>query len=87
MSSKMAVLVKRYPKLSETFILGEIATLIDQGMELDIISIYLPNEARRQPAAKALQERVTYLEHRSTPSVMATLFKCLMRTLFGSVTK
>ena len=79
MNKKIAVLVKRFPKLSETFILGEISSLLDQGLDLEIISIFRPNEAKRHPAAEKLEGRVTYLDNRPMPSAVATLFKYLIR--------
>jgi glycosyltransferase involved in cell wall biosynthesis len=61
MQRRVAILVKRFPKLSETFILGEITSLIDSGVDLVIFSIDRPNELKRQPEAQKLAADVRYL--------------------------
>ena len=62
MSRPIAVLVKRFPKLSETFILGEIAALVDFGLNIHVISLHRPNETLQQPGAMRFADRVTYIE-------------------------
>lgn len=62
MASKIAVLVKRFPKLSETFIAGEIEELLRQRVDLKIFSIYRPNESIEHRYPQALFERVVYLD-------------------------
>ena len=61
-SRRVGVLVKRFPKLSETFIFGEIATLVENGLDVRIISLQRPNESLQQPGSDRFSDRVTYLE-------------------------
>jgi colanic acid/amylovoran biosynthesis glycosyltransferase len=41
---KITYVVSTFPKLSETFILGQITDLIDRGHDVEIVSIHKPNE-------------------------------------------
>lgn len=45
-TEKVAFFVKSFPKLSETFILGQITGLIDLGIEVDIIALEPSNESK-----------------------------------------
>lgn len=57
-------LLKRYPRLSETFILNEIRALERLGVTLHIFSLLQPEPAPRHPTLKEVQAHVTYLpEH------------------------
>jgi glycosyltransferase involved in cell wall biosynthesis len=58
---RVAVLVKRFPRLSETFILNEFVELRRQGTEVELFAIKDPMERRSQPEALALKPEVTYL--------------------------
>ena len=58
----VAVLVRCFPKLSETFILGEIASLVESGVDVRIISLNRPTGALQQPDAELYSDRVTYVE-------------------------
>ena len=58
----VAVLVRCFPKLSETFILGEIASLVDSGVDVRIISLNRPTGILQQPDAELFSNRVTYVE-------------------------
>lgn len=60
-TAPVAFLVKTYPKLSETFILGEILGLESRGMRLAIYALQRPTDAIRQDAAARVQAPVTYL--------------------------
>ena len=44
---KITYLVSKFPKLSETFVLGQITSLIDRGHDVEIVSIYEPDEEIR----------------------------------------
>jgi glycosyltransferase involved in cell wall biosynthesis len=74
---RIAVLVKRFPRLSETFILNEFLELRRQGMQVDMYAIMDPQEQRSHPEALALVPEVVYLQTgsiwRSLPSVVRTL--------------
>lgn len=58
----MTYVVKRFPKLSETFVLAEIAELERQGERVDIFSLCAPHAREPlHPVAKLFAERVHYL--------------------------
>lgn len=56
-----AVLVKTYPKISETFILEELLGLERQGLPLHIFSLQHPTDPVRHAANGELRAPVTYL--------------------------
>ena len=58
---RVAYLVKRFPRLSETFVLGELLEVRRQGLEVDLFALMDPGEATVQPAAAAIRSEVTYL--------------------------
>ena len=58
----IGILVRRFPKLSETFIVGELQELIRQGARLRILSMQRPTETMVQPAARFLQPLVRYFD-------------------------
>jgi glycosyltransferase involved in cell wall biosynthesis len=55
-------LVKRFPRLSETFILNEFLELRRHGLPVELFAIMDPNERSSQPEALALVPEVTYLQ-------------------------
>jgi glycosyltransferase involved in cell wall biosynthesis len=57
----MAVVVKGYPRLSETFIAQEILALEQRGLEIEIWSLRHPTERAVHPMHKAIRAPVTYL--------------------------
>ncbi|HHL19193.1 MAG TPA: colanic acid biosynthesis glycosyltransferase WcaL [Thiothrix sp.] len=59
----VGVLLRRYPKLSETFILGEILGLEQNAVPLHIFSLYTPSDAISNPATQAVKASVTTLIH------------------------
>jgi glycosyltransferase involved in cell wall biosynthesis len=58
----LAVLVKRFPRLSETFILNEFLELRRRGLPARLFAIMDPHESQSQPEALALLPEVTYLQ-------------------------
>jgi glycosyltransferase involved in cell wall biosynthesis len=74
---RVAVLVKRFPRLSETFILNEFLELRRQGMQVDMYAIMDPEEQRSHPEALALVPEVVYLQTgriwASLPSALRTM--------------
>lgn len=58
---RLAYLVKRFPRLSETFILDEILALRRAGLSLDLYALMDPGEKQVHPAAAALRPEITYL--------------------------
>jgi glycosyltransferase involved in cell wall biosynthesis len=57
----LAILVKRFPRLSETFILNEIIELRRQGVPLRIFAVMDPQEPHSQPEAEELRDEVHYI--------------------------
>jgi glycosyltransferase involved in cell wall biosynthesis len=58
---RIAVVVKGYPRLSETFIAQEILALEARGLDLEIWSLRHPTERAVHPMNKQIKARVTYL--------------------------
>ena len=64
MSGGVAYLTKRFPRLSETFILDEILGLQAEGVPLRVFSMGDPQEALVQPDVERVQGPVRYLHGR-----------------------
>lgn len=60
----VAYLVKRFPRLSETFVLQEFLELRRQGLDLRLYALMHPAEQVVQPSAAELLPEVTYLHDR-----------------------
>ncbi|WP_372571156.1 glycosyltransferase family 4 protein [Ruegeria jejuensis] len=58
---KLAVLVKGWPRLSETFIAQELVALEETGQTFDIWSLRHPTDVKRHPLHDRLQAPVHYL--------------------------
>ena len=58
---KLAVLVKGWPRLSETFIAQELVALEAAGQAFEIWSLRHPTDKKRHPLHNRLQARVNYL--------------------------
>jgi colanic acid/amylovoran biosynthesis glycosyltransferase len=58
---RVAYVVKRYPRFSETFIVNEILAHEKAGLELEIISLYPPNDMYFQNLLSKVRAPVTYL--------------------------
>ena len=67
---RVAYILKRYPRLSETFIVNEILSLEAAGAGVQIFAAALPKEDITHPAVGRVQAEVTY-----TRRVAARLFK------------
>ena len=57
----LAVVVKGWPRLSETFIAQELVALEDAGHRFDIWSLRFPTDTKTHPLHDRLQARVRYL--------------------------
>ncbi|MEO1265553.1 MAG: glycosyltransferase, partial [Pseudomonadota bacterium] len=57
----VAVILKGYPRLSETFIAQELLGLERRGFRLHLISMRHPTDAKRHPIHDEIQAPVTYL--------------------------
>ncbi|MDF1715909.1 MAG: glycosyltransferase family 4 protein [Antarcticimicrobium sp.] len=60
-TSPLAVLVKGWPRLSETFIAQELVALEQAGLRFDIWSLRHPTDTKRHPLHDRLRARVRYL--------------------------
>ena len=61
MSPRLAVVVKGWPRLSETFIAQELVALEAAGHEFEIWSLRFPTDVKRHPLHDKLQANVRYL--------------------------
>ena len=61
MSAPLAVLVKGWPRLSETFIAQELVALEEAGHRFDIWSLRYPTDKKRHPLHDRLQAHIRYL--------------------------
>ncbi|MFQ5582965.1 MAG: glycosyltransferase [Calditrichia bacterium] len=60
-SIRIGYVVKRYPRYSETFIVNEILAHEAAGMEIEIFSLYPPNDTHFQNTISMVRAPVTYL--------------------------
>src|SRR2546422_1562215 len=58
---RVAYFLRAFPKLSETFILGEILALKRLGVEVRVVALEAACEPRRHPEAEALLPEVTFV--------------------------
>ncbi|MCF4167335.1 glycosyltransferase [Zavarzinia compransoris] len=58
---RLAIVLKGYPRLSETFIAQEILALEQAGLDLEIWSLRHPTDGKRHPLHQAIQAPVRYL--------------------------
>lgn len=68
---RVAYLLQRFPVLSETFILRELAALVEQGMEVTIFSLLPPKEPVRHAQADLLLPYTRYASPWSLPVLRA----------------
>lgn len=61
MRAPIAVVLKCYPRLSETFIAQELLALEQAGFTLNLISLRHPTDAKRHPINDEIKAPVTYL--------------------------
>ncbi len=59
--NRLAVIVKGWPRLSETFVAQELVGLEAKGLELELWSLRHPTDTRRHALAGALKAKVNYL--------------------------
>ena len=57
----LAVLVKGWPRLSETFIAQELVALEEAGLDFEIWSLRHPTDVKRHPLHERLRAKVRYL--------------------------
>ena len=85
---RIAVVVKGYPRLSETFIAQEILALEERGLALEIWSLRQPTDAAVHPMHKQIRAPVVYLPeylYRQPLRVLRGLLWALRRPAFGKL--
>jgi predicted glycosyltransferase/glycosyltransferase involved in cell wall biosynthesis len=58
---RVAVILKGYPRLSETFIAQEILALENAGIDLQIVSLRHPTDTKRHPVHQEITAKINYL--------------------------
>ena len=61
MSGAIAFVLKGYPRLSETFIAEEIASLEQAGLDIRIVSLRHPTDTKVHPVHRSIRASVSYL--------------------------
>jgi colanic acid/amylovoran biosynthesis glycosyltransferase len=64
---KVAYVMSRFPKLSETFVLGEILAVEEHGVEVEVFPLLREREEIAHPEAAALSERARFQPFLSLP--------------------
>jgi glycosyltransferase involved in cell wall biosynthesis len=82
---RIAVLVKRFPRLSETFILNEFLELRRQGIPVDLYAIMDPHEHHSHPEALALVPEVVYLQTGRIWGSVPNALRTMRRYPWGAV--
>src|SRR5260370_36533251 len=59
--SRVAFVLKGYPRLSETFIAQEVRALEQRGLDIQIVSLRHPTDRLRHPVHGQIQAPVLYL--------------------------
>ena len=86
MKKTIAIILKGYPRLSETFIAEEIRALERAGVAVAIFSLRLPTDARIHPVHREIRARVFYLPeylHREPLRVLRAWWKLRRRKSYG----
>jgi glycosyltransferase involved in cell wall biosynthesis len=76
-SRKIAVILKGYPRLSETFIAQELLGLERAGLDLTLIAMRRPTDTKRHPVHDEIRAPVSYLPeylHEEPIRVLRSLF-------------
>ena len=87
---KIVVLLKGYPRLSETFIAQELLGLEKAGLELELVSMRRPTDKKRHPVHDEIQAGVTYLPeylHEEPLRVLKALWACRKKPGFAKALK
>ncbi len=85
MPARLALVLKGYPRLSETFIAQEIRALEQRGFELCIVSLRRPYDPATHPIHDEIEAQVLYLPeyaHDEPMRVLRALLWCLPRRGF-----
>ncbi len=83
---KIVVLLKGYPRLSETFIAQELLGLERAGLSLELFSMRRPTDKKRHPIHDEIRAPVKYLPeylHEEPLRVLCSLVKAARKPGFG----
>ena len=83
---KIVVLLKGYPRLSETFIAQELLGLEKAGLDLELVSMRRPTDKKRHPVHDEIRAPVSYLPeylHEELMRVLRALWACRKKPGFG----
>jgi colanic acid/amylovoran biosynthesis glycosyltransferase len=83
---RLAVVLKGWPRLSETFIAQELVALEKRGLAFDVWSMRHPTDTKRHPLHDALKARVRYLPeylYQEPMRVLKGLFRAVRLPGFG----
>lgn len=58
---RVGYVLKKFPRLSETFILNEVLELQRQGVDVHVLSLYTPDEGRFHADVALLENPITYV--------------------------
>jgi glycosyltransferase involved in cell wall biosynthesis len=84
-NGKIVIVLKGYPRLSETFIAQEILGLERAGFDLALVALRRPTDTKRHPVHDEIQAPVMYLPeylHEEPGRVLKAVLKCLPRPGF-----
>jgi glycosyltransferase involved in cell wall biosynthesis len=87
---KIAVVLKGYPRLSETFIAQELFGLERAGLELVLVALRRPTDAKRHPVHDEIRAAVHYLPeylHEEPWRVLRSLVACLPKQGFAKAAR
>lgn len=82
---RIAIVLKGYPRLSETFIAQEILGLEHAGLDLALVALRRPTDTKRHPVHDEIKAPVMYLPeylHEEPARVLAAVIRCLPKPGF-----
>ncbi|MGI9408375.1 MAG: glycosyltransferase family 4 protein [Hyphomicrobiaceae bacterium] len=88
MANKIAIVMKGYPRLSETFIAQELLGLQDAGLDFSIYALRRPHDTATHPVHQAITAPVDYLPeylHDAPLTVARALWRCRRMPGFKTV--
>lgn len=90
MTDPLAFVLKGYPRLSETFIAEEILGLEQAGLDIRIVALRRPTDAKRHPVHDAIRAPVAYLPeylHQEPWRVLRALWALRRRPGLGAAVR
>lgn len=72
-----------FPVLSETFLFSQYTKMLDEGMDLDLVSSHKPDPSQVHPGMEAVQKQVDYLCDASKGEVISAHLHCILHYPLG----